>query len=216
MSWVRHVHLRHDWRLRRLVGEPYSGTVCSLEGFSLGAESSVDHVSINGLNMGDFLNDHRPIILILRVSIDRIAFEQNGPEVGELRALGDFVPFLDFVVREVQRVQFLEGRHVVELLNDIVAKPQLLKSGRNIFQVINPSDVVARQRQNFEVLQALHGHDLGDCVGREAKDLTVLKLVDLIIKLLDLVRQHACEIDFCGLLWRDAALCLPSANCFSE
>jgi len=135
MAWVRHVHLRHDWRHRRLVGEPYSGIVCSLEGFSLGAESIVDHRAIDGLNMGDFLNDHRPVVLQLRVSVDHITFEQNNPEVGELRALGDFVPFLDFVVREVQRVQFLEGRHVVELLNDIVAKPQLLKGGRNIFQV---------------------------------------------------------------------------------
>ena len=113
-------------------------------------------------------------------------------------------------------MNFLEWRQVVECHNLIVAKPQLLKGGGNIFQVLYPLDVVASQRQNFEVLQALHGHDLCDCVGREAKDLTVLKLVDLIVQLLDLIRQQASEIDICGLLRRDAALRLPSADCFSE
>ena len=51
----------------------------SFEGFSLGAERGVDHGAIDGLNMGDFLDDHRPVVLLLRVSVDRITFEQNGP-----------------------------------------------------------------------------------------------------------------------------------------
>jgi len=191
--------------------------VYSIEGFSLGAERGVDHGAIDGLNMGDFLDDHRPVVLkLLDVSVDRITFEQNGPQVGELRALADFVPALDQVVRDVERVEFLKRRHVVDCHNPIVAKPQLLEGGSNIFQVLNPLDVVARQRQNFQILQALHGHHLEDCVGREAKDLTVLKLVDLIVQLLDLIRQHTSEIDLGGLLRRDAALCLPSADCFSE
>ena len=113
-------------------------------------------------------------------------------------------------------MEFLEYRQVIERHNSLAAKMQLFKGACNMFQVMNPLDMIASQIKNFEVTQARHVFDLHDCVIREVKFLTVLKLIDLIVKLLDLFRQQASEIDLSGFLRRDAVSFLPSTDCFCE
>ena len=56
---------------------------------------------------------------------------------------------------------------------------------------MNSLDVVASEGQNFEALQALHGHDLANGVGGQRQLLAVFELVDFIIELFDRVRQLA-------------------------
>ena len=69
-----------------------------------------------------------------------------------MRALGDLFPILDPVVGDVESCKFLQGRHIVQSFDLIVRKPKLLKRGSDVFQILNSLDVVARQRENFEVL----------------------------------------------------------------
>ena len=113
-------------------------------------------------------------------------------------------------------MQLLKGSQVVEPLNLVVAEPQLLKGGGHIFEILNSLDVVARKGKNFEILKALHWHNLDDRVRGERQLLTVLELVDFVIQLLDRIGKLAHEEDLSGLLGRDTALGLPTADCFSK
>ena len=81
---------------------------------------------------------------------------------------------------------------------------------------MNSPNVVTGEGKNFEILKALHGHDLNDGVRRQRKLLTVLELVDFVIKLLDGVGKLADQADFSGLLRRDTVFLLPSADSFSK
>ena len=113
-------------------------------------------------------------------------------------------------------MQLLQGSQVVKSLNQVVRKPKLLKCGSDILKVLDSLDIVAGKRQNFEVLQALHWHDLNNGVRGQRQFLTVLKLVDVIVKSLDLVGQLADKADLGGLLGRDSTLGLPPANSFFQ
>ena len=110
----------------------------------------------------------------------------------------------------------MEGRDVIQLLNLVVGEPELLEGACNILEILNSPDVVSGERKNFQVLQALHGHNLDDGVRGQRKFLTVLELVDLVIKLLDGVGKLADQADFSGFLRRDTVLLLPSADSFSK
>ena len=68
--------------------------------------------------------------------------------------------------------------------------------------VLGSSVVFTGEGKNFEILKALHGHDLNDGVRRQGELLTVLKLAD--------------QADFGGLLSQDAVLLLPPADGFSK
>ena len=133
-----------------------------------------------------------------------------------MRALGDLVPVLDPVVRDVQGRELLERRHVVKSLNLVVGEPELFESCGDILQILDSLDVVTSEGKNFQILKALHGDDLLDRVRGEGKLLAVLKLIDFIIKLLERVGELAHQLDLRSLLRRDAALGLPSADCFSK
>ena len=111
---------------------------------------------------------------------------------------------LDLVVGEEESGQLLERGHVVELLDLVVTEPKLFQCGGNILQVLNSPDVVAGKRKNFQVLKALHGHDLLDSVGGKRQLLTVLKLVDFVVESLEQVGKLARKVDLGGLLWRDS------------
>ena len=74
--------------------------------------------------------------------VDRVAEEEDGFEVGELRALGNFFPVSQLVVGDVESVKFLQGCQVVKSLDLIVRKPKLLQRGGNILQVLDSLDVV--------------------------------------------------------------------------
>ena len=113
-------------------------------------------------------------------------------------------------------MELLKGRDVIKFLNLVVGKPELLKGARHVFEILNSPDVVTGEGKNFEILKALHGHDLNDGVSRQRELLTVLELVDFVIKLLDGVRKLADKADFGGLLRRDAVLLLPPADSFSK
>ena len=107
------------------------------------------------------------------------------PEVGELRTLRHLFPVLHPVVGDKESVELLEGSQVVESFDLVVAEPELLKRACHVLQVLNPLDVVAGQREDFEALEALHRHDLDDAVGRQGQLLAVFELVDLVVELLE-------------------------------
>ena len=132
----------------------------SLEGLGLCTQSGGYHGAVNCLDVWNFANHHRPVLLLRRERVDGVSEEKDGRQVGELGALSDLFPVLDLVVRDVKGGQLLERSHVVKSLNLVVGEPELLKSGGDIFQILNPLDVVAGEGQNFEILQTLHGHDL--------------------------------------------------------
>ena len=113
-------------------------------------------------------------------------------------------------------MELLKGRDVIQFLNLVVGQPELLKGARHVFEILNSPDVVTGEGKNFEILKALHGHDLNDGVSRQRELLTVFELVDLVIKLLDGVGKLADKADFGGLLRRDAVLLLPPAYSFSK
>ena len=154
---------------------------CSLECLSLGPDGGADHAAIDGLHVGDLADDHGPVLFLGGRCVDWVAQKQHLSKVGELRALRNFFPVLDLVVGHVEGGQFLERGQVVKSFNLVVGKPELLKGGCNVLQVLNSLDVVSGEGQNFEVLQALHGHDLNDGVSAQGQFLTVLKLVDLVV-----------------------------------
>lgn len=81
----------------------------------------------------------------------------------------------------------MKRRQIVESLDLVVGEPELLECGSHILEVLDSLDVVAGEGENFEALQALHGHDLNDGVCRERQLLAVLKLIDLVVKLLNWV-----------------------------
>ena len=110
----------------------------------------------------------------------------------------------------------MKGRDVIQLLNLVVGQPELLKGTSHIFQILNSPDVITGKGKNFEILKALHGHDLNDGVCGQRKLFTVLKLIDFVIKLLDGVGKLADQAYFSGFLWRDTVLLLPSADSFSK
>jgi len=110
----------------------------------------------------------------------------------------------------------LERREVVKSLDLVVGKPELLKCRRHILEVLNSLDVVAGEGKNFEVLQALHWHNLDDGVCRKRKFLAVLELIDFIVQLLNGVRQLADERYFRRLLGSDPVLGLPSFDGFAQ
>ena len=113
-------------------------------------------------------------------------------------------------------MKLLKGRDVIQFLNLVVGQPELLKGARHVFEILNSPDVVTGEGKNFEILKALHGHDLNDGVRRQRQLLTVLELIDLVIKLLDGVGKLTDQADFGGLLRRDTVLLLPSADSFSK
>ena len=188
----------------------------SIEGLGLCTQSSGYHAAVDGLDVWDLAHNHRPVLVLRGERVDGVAQEENRRQVGKLGALGNFFPVLDLVVGDVEVSELLKGRHVVKSFNLVVAEPELLQCGGDIFQILNPLDVVAGERKNFQVLKALHGHDLLDGVSRKRKFLAVLELVNLVIQSLNLVGQLAAEIDLGGLLWRDSCLLLPLANGFSQ
>ena len=110
----------------------------------------------------------------------------------------------------------MKGRDVIQFLNLVVGQPELLKGTSHIFQILNSPDVITGKGKNFEILKALHGHDLNDGVRGQRKLFTVLKLIDFVIKLLDGVGKLADQAYFSGFLWRDTVLLLPSADSFSK
>ena len=61
-------------------------------------------------------------------------------------------------------MELLKGRDVIQFLNLVVGQPELLKGASNIFQILNSPDVITSKRKNFEILKALHWHDLNDGV----------------------------------------------------
>ena len=140
----------------------YGVLLRSLEGLGLCTQSGGYHGAVNCLDVWNFANHHRPVLLLRRERVDGVSEEKDGRQVGELGALSDLFPVLDLVVRDVKGGQLLERSHVVKSLNLVVGEPELLKSGGDIFQILNPLDVVAGEGQNFEILQTLHGHDLLD------------------------------------------------------
>ena len=104
-----------------------------------------------------------------------------------MRALGDLFPILDLVVRDEEGREFLERSHVVKPLDLVVREIELLKSCCDIFQVLNSLDVITSEGKNFQILQALHGHDLLDRVRGKRKLLAILKLIDLVVQSLEWV-----------------------------
>ena len=92
----------------------------------------------------------------------------------------------------------------------------MLKSGSDVFQILDSLDVVAGEGENFQILQALHWNDLLDHVCGERKLLTVLKLVDLVVESFEWIGQLTNEVDFGGFLGRDTSLLFPLANSFSK
>ena len=96
--------------------------LCSLKGLCLGTDLSVDHRAIDGLDLRNLAVYHGPVLLLGWGRVDGVADEVNVFEVLQLRALGDLFPILDPVVRDVERVQFLERRDVVESLDLIVGE----------------------------------------------------------------------------------------------
>ena len=113
-------------------------------------------------------------------------------------------------------MELLKGRDVIQFLNLVVGQPELLEGARNVLEILNSPNIVTGERKNFEILKALHGHDLNDGVRRQRELLTVLELVDLVIKLLNGVGKLADQADFSGFLRRDTVLLLPSADSFSK
>ena len=113
-------------------------------------------------------------------------------------------------------MKLLKGRNVIQFLNLVVGEPELLKGAGHVLKILNSPDVVSGQGKNFEVLKALHGHDLNDGVRGQRELLTVLELVDLVVKLLDRVGKLADQTDLSGLLGRNTVLLLPSADSFSK
>ena len=113
-------------------------------------------------------------------------------------------------------MKLLKGRDVIQLFDLVVREPELLQGARHVFKILNSPDVVTGEGKNFEILKALHGDDLNDGVSRQRELLTVLELVDLVIKLLDGVGKLADQADFGGLLRRDTVLLLPPTDSFSK
>ena len=198
-------------RSRRCLSQRHS-----LEGLSLSTDSRVDQVTVNRLDLRDLLHNHWPVLLLRACAVNWIVEEEDRPQIGKLSALRNFFPALDLVVRNVESVELLKRRQVVESLDLVVGEPELLECGSYIFEVLDSLDVVAGEGENFETLEALHGHDLNDGVCRERQPLTVLKLIDLVVKLLNGVGQLADEGHFGGLLRRDAVLGFPPTDGFTE
>ena len=87
--------------------------------------------------MRNFSEYHGPVILPLRLGIDRISCEKNSLQVCELRAFADFVRVSDQVVADIERVKFLQRCQVVESLNFVVGEPKLFEGGGNVFKILN-------------------------------------------------------------------------------
>ena len=166
-------------------------THSSFESLSLGTQSGRHHRAVNNLNVGDLAHNHGPVLLLGAVSVNGVTEKEDVLKVSKLRALCNFFPVLNLVVRDEESVELLEGSKVVQSLDLVVAEPELLERGGHILQVLDPLDVVAGQRENFQALQALHRHDLDDGVRRQGKLLAVLELVDLVVKLLKGLRDLA-------------------------
>ena len=110
----------------------------------------------------------------------------------------------------------MKRRDVIQFLNLVVGEPELLEGASHVLEVLNSPDIVSGQGKNFEVLKALHGHDLNDGVRGQRELLTVLELIDLVVEFLDRVGKLADQADLSGLLGRNTVLLLPSADSFSK
>ena len=190
--------------------------ICSVKLFSFGAGRSWNHLAVDGFNVWNFTADHRPVLLFGWSGVDWVADEDDILEVSKLGAFGNFFPVSQLVVGDVESVKFLQGCQVIKSLDEVVREPELLKCGGNILQVLNSLDVVAGKGQNFEVLKALHWHDLDNWIRWKRKFLTILELVDFIIELFEGVGKLTHQIDLSSFLWGDAILLLPSADRFSK
>ena len=113
-------------------------------------------------------------------------------------------------------MKLLKRRDVIQFLNLVVGEPELLEGASHVLEVLNSPDIVSGQGKNFEVLKALHGHDLNDGVRGQRELLTVLELIDLVVEFLDRVGKLADQADLSGLLGRNTVLLLPSADSFSK
>ena len=139
------------------------------------------------MDVWNLADDHGPILLFRRKSVNWVADEQDRCQVCKLRALCNLFPILDLVVRDEEGREFLERGHVVKPLDLVVREIELLKSCCDIFQVLNSLDVITSEGKNFQILQALHGHDLLDRVRGKRKLLAILKLIDLVVQSLEWV-----------------------------
>ena len=102
--------------------------------------------------MRNFPENHGPVILPIRMGIDRISCEKDSLQVCKLGAFADFVRVPDQVVADIERVKFLQRCQVVESLNFVVGEPQLLEGRSNVFKILNSLDIISCKRQNFQIL----------------------------------------------------------------
>ena len=63
----------------------------SHEGLGSLADFTGDHASVDGLDVGNLADDHRPVVFLFGLGVNRIAEEEHRGQVSKLRALSNLI-----------------------------------------------------------------------------------------------------------------------------
>ena len=176
-----------------------------------------DHLRVDLFDLRNSLDDQRSDIIEDFLTIDWVSGENDVLDFGQLRKLSDLIPRLDTIVAHEEGVQFDAWVQTLQLLDLVVGDPELLKGLTDLIESDNSLDVVSTERKNFQILKFWQVDDSLNCVRGETELLTILKLVEGIVHLID-KWDLAEEGDLLGLCGDCVVLSLPildsvSARC---
>ena len=116
-------------------------------------------LSVESITLWDSLNYlwDPAVHVILDGLLDGVAGKDQVLHFGELCQFVKLVPGLDSVVSEEEIFQLLTVLQAINLVDLVVRKPELFEGLADLVECHDSLNVVARQRQNFDVLQLGEG-----------------------------------------------------------
>ena len=190
------------------AGDESSGLV-SVELIGCLSDGGAHNLAVNRLEIRHSLDNLWCVLLPVDLTaVDRVADQKKRFNLRKLRQLGDLVPGPDPVVADEKRVQLDARVEALQLFDLVIGQPELLERLPDLFQTHDTFDVVAAERQDFQVLQLRQVDDTVDGVGGETESFAVLELVEGVVHLVD-ERNLAVQEDLLGLGGDLPGLLLP-------
>ena len=126
-----------------------------------------------------------------------VSSEHKVLDFGKHGKFVKLIPNLDSVVTKEEILQLLAILESINLVDLVIRQPEFFESLADFIECHNSLDVVARQRQNFDVLKLWKcGHTVNS-IGRQRQFSATLKLVKLFSHLVHR-RKLAIQSDISG------------------
>ena len=139
--------------------------VNSLDFFSLGSNGCSDQLCIYSLDLRNFLDDFWDCLFSCgEIVVDWVANEKDSLDVLKTLQFRQLLPDLDLVVAHQKCVESNAWLQV-QFLDIVVRNPEFFEGLTNVFKTLEPSDLIAPKRKNFEVLKSWKGNHLVNSVG---------------------------------------------------